>query len=121
VQKVAPAEADARLSARGFHKSNGPRRAKVLRPLTCWAALNKSRGLTDDEINAWTDRADAILADAVDLPVQTEASARAVIDLALDEPSLGGHQWFGEKFTALVRTARACIASGARLNRSART
>jgi len=45
------------------------------------AAVNASHGLSDEELDAWVDRADLNLSEAVGLPVLTTASAVAVISL----------------------------------------
>jgi hypothetical protein len=45
------------------------------------AAINVAGELSDEELDAWMDRADAILIEAVRLPVLTAASAVAVIAL----------------------------------------
>jgi hypothetical protein len=48
-------------------------------------------------------RADAILMEAVDLPVLTEASALAVISLFIDDGwMLSQHRVYGDEFKALV-------------------
>jgi hypothetical protein len=75
------------------------------------AAANASHGLTDEELDAWIDRPDAILMEAVGLPVLTAASAAAVISLHVDEPILAGHTVYGDEFSSLVRAARDYIAS----------
>ena len=77
------------------------------------AAANATHGLTDEELDAWIDRADAILMEAVGLPVMTRASAIAVISLHVDEPLLTQHSVYGDEFLALVRAARNYIASTA--------
>jgi hypothetical protein len=77
------------------------------------AAINASRDLSDEELDAWIDRADAILAEAVGLPVLTTASAVAVIDLVIEEEDLGSHSIYGEQFLALLKTARNYIATTA--------
>ena len=78
------------------------------------AAANASHGLTDEELDAWIDRADAILMEAVGLPVLTAASAVAVISLHVDEPILAQHSVYGDEFSTLVRAARDYIASTAK-------
>jgi hypothetical protein len=75
------------------------------------AAINASRDLSDEEIDAWTDRADGILAEAVGLPVLTTASAVAVIDLVIEEEDLGSHSIYGAQFLALIHAVRGYIAS----------
>jgi hypothetical protein len=77
------------------------------------AAANATHGLTDEELDAWIDRADAILMEAVGLPVVTAASAIAVISLHVDEPILAGHAVYGDEFSTLVRAARDYIAATA--------
>jgi len=67
------------------------------------AAASATHGLSDEELDAWIDRADAILMEAVDLPVLTEASALAVISLFIDDGwMLSQHRGYGDEFKALV-------------------
>ena len=72
------------------------------------AAINASGDLSDEEIDAWMDRADAILAEAVSLPVLTAASALAALDLVIAE---GLHSVLGKQFWALINAVRDHIAS----------
>jgi hypothetical protein len=51
--------------------SDGPLLEAIGRYQAEIAAVNASHGLTDDELDAWVDRADAILMEAVGLPVLT--------------------------------------------------
>ena len=46
--------------------------------------LNATRGISDDDLDAGVDRADEIIAEAVELPVLTMAGAVAVISLHID-------------------------------------
>ena len=57
------------------------------------------------------DRADAILTQAADLSVLSEASAVAVISLFVDDPALVENWHYGDEFRALVKAARDFIAS----------
>ena len=82
------------------------------------ATANATHGLTDEELDAWIDRADAILMEAVNLPVLTAAGAVAVISLHVDEPILAQHSLYGDEFSTIVRAARNYIATEAQ--RSAR-
>ena len=77
------------------------------------ASLDASHGLTDEEIDAWVDRADAILTEVAGLPVLTTASAVAVISLFVDDPALVQHCVYGDDVRALVEDARDYIASTA--------
>jgi hypothetical protein len=78
------------------------------------AAINAARDLEDEELDAWVDRADAILMEATDLPVLTAASALAVISLFIDDSwMLSQHSVYGDEFLALVKAARDYIASTA--------
>jgi hypothetical protein len=94
--------------------SDGPLLEAIGRYQAEIAAVNASHGLTDDELDAWVDRADAILMEAVGLPVLTAASAVAVISLHVDEPILAQHSVYGNEFSTLVRAARDYIASTAK-------
>ena len=67
--------------------------------------------LSDEDIDAWVDRADTMLTEAVGLPVLSAASAVAVIDLVIEEEDIGEHSIYGEQFLALVKAARDYIAS----------
>jgi hypothetical protein len=91
-----------------------PRGDKLLTLIRCYraeiAAINSSGDLSDEEIDAWVDRADAILTEAVGLPVLTTASAMAVIDLFVEDQALTQHCDYGDEFEALVRAARNYIA-----------
>jgi hypothetical protein len=69
------------------------------------AALNASRGLTDEELDAWVDRTDAILVEAAGLPALTAASALAALDLVATEGQVDSHSIYGERFLELVRAA----------------
>jgi hypothetical protein len=75
------------------------------------AAVNTTRDLSDKELDAWIDRVGAILTEACGLPVLTGASAVAVIDLFIDEPTRAEHIVYGDDFLALVKNARNYIAS----------
>jgi hypothetical protein len=75
------------------------------------AALNAARDIEDEEVDAWMDRADAILIEAVGLPVLTAASAVAVIDLFVEQHWLTQHCDYGDDFLALVKNARNYIAA----------
>ena len=78
------------------------------------AALNATRGLSDEELDARIDRADAILIEAVGLPVCTTADAVAVFSLFVDEHwNLRQHSVYGDQFLTLARTAIDHIASTA--------
>jgi hypothetical protein len=71
------------------------------------AAINAAGELSDEELDARMDRADAILIDAVRLPVLTAAGAVAVIDLFVENDwPLTQHSVYGDEFLALVKTAR---------------
>jgi hypothetical protein len=75
-------------------------------------AANSSHGLSDEDLDDWIDRADAILEEAVSLPVLTTASAMAVIDLFVDDGwILAQHNLYGDELVVLVKTARNYIAS----------
>jgi hypothetical protein len=75
-------------------------------------AINASSGLDDEEIDAWMDRADAFLIEAVAMPVSTTAGAMAVISLFIDEGwMLSQHNVFGDEFLALARAALNYVAS----------
>jgi len=69
------------------------------------AAVNASHGLSDEELDAWVDRADLNLSEAVGLPVLTTASAVAVISLFVDDPTLVQNCGYGDGVRALVRAA----------------
>ena len=70
-------------------------------------AVNASHGLTDEAIDACIDRADAILVEAVGLPVLTTASAMAVISLFIDDVwMLSQHSVYGDAFLALAKAVR---------------
>jgi hypothetical protein len=75
--------------------------------------LNATRGLGDEELDAWIDRADAILIEAVNKPVRTTASAIAVLSLFVDDWPLTQHYIYGDQFSALARVAVDYIASTA--------
>ena len=75
------------------------------------AAVNASRGLSDEELDAWVDRADALLVEAIGLPVVTGAGAVAVISLFVEDPLLPQHWHYGRKFLALVKASRDYIAA----------
>lgn len=79
------------------------------------AAINASGDLSDEEINAWVDRADRILKKAMKLPVLTTASAVAVIDLLLAERLIASHSIYGPEYVALAKSARNYIAATVRL------
>ncbi len=74
-------------------------------------AINTSGDLSDEELDAWIDRADAILVEAAGLPALTAASALAALDLVATEGQLDSHSIYGERFLELVRAARNYIAS----------
>ena len=74
-------------------------------------AINASGNLSDEEVDAWVDKADAILTEAAGLPVLTTACALAVIDLVVDEEDIGSHSIYGEHFRALINAVRDHIAS----------
>jgi hypothetical protein len=74
------------------------------------AAVNASHGLSDEELDAWVHRADAILMEADSLPALTAASAAAALDLVVAEGQVGSHSVYGERFVELIRTARDYIA-----------
>ena len=76
-------------------------------------AVNASHGLSDEEVNAWVDWADAILIETIGLPVLTTASAVAVISLFVDDPQIFQHWLYGDEFLALVKASRDYIASTA--------
>jgi hypothetical protein len=65
--------------------------------------------LTDADIDAWVDHADAILAEAASLPVLSATSAVAVIDLVIEEEDIGQHSIYGEQFLALLKAAQGYI------------
>jgi hypothetical protein len=70
-------------------------------------AVNASHGLSDEELDACIDRADAILVEAVGLPVLTTASAMAVISLFIDDVwMLSQHSVYGDAFLALAKAVR---------------
>jgi hypothetical protein len=70
------------------------------------AAINASGELSDEELDAWMDRADAILIEAVGLPVLTAASAVVEQHWLLTQ-----HSDYGDGFLALVKAARNYIAA----------
>jgi hypothetical protein len=74
------------------------------------AAINASSGLDDDDLDAWVDKADAILVEAVALPVVTGAGAVAVLSLFVDDPQLFQHWHYGDKLRELVKASRDYIA-----------
>ena len=74
------------------------------------AAVNASHGLSDEELDAWVDRADAILMEAASLPALTAASAVAALDLVVAEGQVGSHSVYGERFVELINAARDYIA-----------
>jgi hypothetical protein len=75
------------------------------------AAINASSDLSDEELDAWVDRADAILMEAAGLPALTAASAVAALELVVAEGQVGSHSLYGERFVELVNAARGYIAS----------
>jgi len=75
------------------------------------AAINASHGLTDEELDAWVDRAEAILIEAASLPALTAASAVAALDLVVAEGQVSSHSVYGARFLDLVNAARGYIAS----------
>ena len=78
------------------------------------AAVNASHGLSDEDVDAWVDRADAIFMEVFGLPVLTTASAVAVISLLVDDLSLAQHWHYGDGVMALVKDARDYLARVAR-------
>jgi len=75
-------------------------------------AINASHeDLSDEEIDAWVNRADAILTEAAGLPALTAASALAALDLVSDEEDIGEHSIFGDQFRSLIEAIRGYIAS----------
>ena len=76
-------------------------------------AINASHGLTDEELDAWVNRADLILEEGFALPVLTAASAVAVIDLLLAEGLIASHTFIRDDWVALTKSARDYIASTA--------
>ena len=77
------------------------------------AAIDARHEDLSDEDIAWVDHADAMLTEAVGLPVLSAASAIAVIDLVIEEEDIGKHSIYGDQFLALVKAARDYIASTA--------
>jgi hypothetical protein len=75
------------------------------------AAINASSDLSDEELDAWVDRADAILMEAAGLPALTAASAVAALELVVAEGQVDSHSIYGERFLELVNAARGYIAS----------
>jgi hypothetical protein len=75
------------------------------------AAINASGDLSDEELDAWVDRTDAILAEAAGLPALTAASALAALDLVATEGQLGSHGIYRAQFLELVNAASCYIAS----------
>ena len=74
---------------------------------------NASGELSDAESDAWCDKCDSILVRGFKHPVCTKASARAVIDLVLDEPVLLQNARFGEELEALLKAARSYLSAAA--------
>ncbi|MGA8692113.1 MAG: hypothetical protein WB662_20000 [Methyloceanibacter sp.] len=73
------------------------------------AAINAVHdNLGDDEIDAWTDNADAILSEAAGLPALTAATALAALDLVVEEEDIGEH------FKGLIDAVRGYIISTGR-------
>ena len=66
-------------------------RAVIRRYESELAAINASVDLSDEELDAWVDRTDAILVEAAGLPALTAASALAALDLVVTEGQLGSH------------------------------
>ena len=75
------------------------------------AAINASVDLSDEELDAWVDRTDAILVEAAGLPALTAASALAALDLVATEGQLDSHSIYGERVQGARRAARNYIAS----------
>jgi hypothetical protein len=93
---------------------SSPRDDKLLAVIRSYkseiTAINASGDLSDDELDAWVDRADAILMEAAGLPALTAASAVAALELVVAEGQVGSHSVYGERFVELVRAARDYIA-----------
>jgi hypothetical protein len=94
--------------------SAAPRDDKILAVIRRYraeiAAINASGDLSDEELDAWIDRTDAILAEATGLPVLTAAGALAALDLVVKE---GSHSVLGDSFLAFIRAVRDYTASTA--------
>jgi hypothetical protein len=69
------------------------------------AAIN-GRGLSDEEIDARTDRADAMLWEGIGLPVLTATCAVAALDLIREEGGIDGGP-----FEELINSVRDYVAS----------
>ena len=92
------ADADGLLQVTAREQSTGVEQSVQVKP---------SHGLTDEAIDACIDRADAILVEAVGLPVLTTASAMAVISLFIDDVwMLSQHSVYGDAFLALAKAVR---------------
>ena len=110
---VGSAAAVAAIPAVGLYKSEAiddPLLEAIRRYRAESAVYNASRGLSDDESNAWCNKCDAFLVEGFKHPVSTEAGARAVIDLVLDEPVLLQHSSFYDRLPLLVKAARTYLA-----------
>jgi hypothetical protein len=73
----------------------------------------RHEGLSDEDIDAWRDRADAILAEGAGLPALTATTALAALDLVVEEEDIGEHSIYGEHFLELINAVRGYIASKA--------
>jgi hypothetical protein len=77
------------------------------------AAINASHDLTDEELDEWVDKADAMLLEAYGLPVLTAASAAAVIDLMISQGLITATWTDRDGLVALAKSTRDYIASTA--------
>jgi len=76
------------------------------------AAINaKHDDLSEEDIDAWHDRANSILSAAARTPALNTASAIAALDLVVEEEDIGEHSIFGDHFKGLIKTVRDYIAS----------
>jgi hypothetical protein len=84
----------------------GDKLLEVIRRYQSEIAAINARGLSDEEIDARTHRADAMLSEGIGLPVLTAAGAVAALDLIIAESAINGDQ-----FEELVNSVRDYVAS----------
>jgi hypothetical protein len=87
----------------------------VERYLTEMVALNASRGLSDKQLDAWIDRADEILASALEHPVSSSAGALALLALVVQEGyNPFTHAYYGDELRVRCKEAVRFLASEGR-------